>query len=104
MKKILAMVLTLMCASAVFAFDNDAVVRWKTIVGNITVSNNDAVGVSPVLAYSEASDRASRRGVLANVFAHQPKSYKHRGRHSNGWQRLREHNHVSKALSEQPLH
>ncbi len=27
-----------------FAHDNDAVVRWKTIVGNITVSNNDAVG------------------------------------------------------------
>jgi len=25
---------------------NDAVVRWKTIVGNITVSNNDAVGGS----------------------------------------------------------
>src|SRR6266852_3083094 len=48
MKKILALfvVLFVVLGSAVgaFAHDNDAVVRWKTIVGNITVSNNDAVG------------------------------------------------------------
>src|SRR5258708_35332865 len=48
MKKMLALfvVLFVVLGSAVVAFakDNDAVVRWKTIVGNITVSNNDAVG------------------------------------------------------------
>lgn len=46
MKKMLAVFLPLtLCASTVFASDVDnAVVRWKTIVGNITVSNNDAVG------------------------------------------------------------
>jgi len=45
-KKVLAVLLPLaLCASAIFAsHDDDAVVRWKTIVGNITVSNNDAVG------------------------------------------------------------
>ena len=60
---------------------------------------------SPVLAFSEASDRAYRQGVLADVFAHQPESYKVTGgHHKNGWRRLRELNHVSKALSEQPLH
>jgi len=59
---------------------------------------------SPVLVFSEASDRAYRQGVLADVFAHQPESYKVTGgHHKNGWRRLREHNHVSKALSEQPL-
>ena len=44
MKKILALFVVLCCAVGAFANDNDAVVRWKTIVGNITVSNNDAVG------------------------------------------------------------
>jgi hypothetical protein len=45
MRKVLALLLMLGSASAAaFAHDNDAVVRWKTIVGNITVSNNDAVG------------------------------------------------------------
>src|SRR5258707_1507923 len=48
MKKMLALfvVLFVVLGSAVvaFALDNGAVVRWKTIVGNITVSNNDAVG------------------------------------------------------------
>src|SRR5258708_5038283 len=48
MKKMLALfvVLFVVLGSAVVAFaqDNNAVVRWKTIVGNITVSNNDAVG------------------------------------------------------------
>src|SRR5712692_1808156 len=46
MKKMLALLAVLCSATAAFAQDheNDAVVRWKTIVGNITVSNNDAVG------------------------------------------------------------
>ncbi len=53
MRKVLALLLMLGSASAAFGFDgrdprdhptNDAVVRWETIVGNITVSNNDAVG------------------------------------------------------------
>jgi len=43
MKKMLALLAVLCSAAAAFA-QNDAVVRWKTIVGNITVSNNDAVG------------------------------------------------------------
>src|SRR5713226_6405867 len=43
MKKMLALLAVLCSATAAFA-QNDAVVRWKTIVGNITVSNNDAVG------------------------------------------------------------
>jgi len=50
MKKVLAVLLPLaLCASASFAsHDDDAIVRWKTIVGNITVSNNDAVaGINP---------------------------------------------------------
>src|ERR1700676_2579140 len=44
MKKTLALFVVLCCAVGAFANDNDAVVRWKTIVGNITVSHNDAVG------------------------------------------------------------
>src|SRR5260370_2464868 len=43
MKKMLALLAVLCSATAAFA-QNDAVVRWKTIVGNITVSNHDAVG------------------------------------------------------------
>src|SRR5882672_2089307 len=43
-KKMLALFAVLCCAVGAFAHDKDAVVRWKTIVGNITVSNNDAVG------------------------------------------------------------
>src|SRR5260370_12681170 len=43
MKKMLALLAVLCSATAAFA-QNHAVVRWKTIVGNITVSNNDAVG------------------------------------------------------------
>jgi len=39
----LALLAVLCSATTAFA-QNDAVVRWKTIVGNITVSNNDAVG------------------------------------------------------------
>jgi len=42
MKKMLAVVLTLMCASAVLAIDNDdSVVRWKSIVGVITIPGVD---------------------------------------------------------------
>jgi hypothetical protein len=42
MKKMLALVLTLSCASAVFAFDNeDSMVRWKNIVGVITIPGVD---------------------------------------------------------------
>src|SRR5271154_74339 len=42
MKKILTVVLTLMCASAVLAFDNDdSIVRWRNIVGVITAPNVD---------------------------------------------------------------
>src|SRR5882672_11077393 len=46
MKKMLALLAVLCSATAAFAqyHENDAVVRWKTIVGNIIVSNNDAVG------------------------------------------------------------
>ena len=50
MKKVLAVLLPLaLCASGTFAWDNDdSIVRWKTVVGNITVSNNDAVaGINP---------------------------------------------------------
>ena len=37
MKKILAAVLSLLCAASVFAFDNDdSIVRWRSIVGVIT--------------------------------------------------------------------
>ena len=71
MRKVLALLLMLGSASAAFGFDgndsafahnNDAVVRWKTIVGNITVSNNDAVGEStpgPLLGARSAEGLAS---------------------------------------------
>lgn len=42
MKKMLALVLTLACASSVFAFDlDDSVVRWRNIVGVITAPGID---------------------------------------------------------------
>src|SRR5712664_2041023 len=48
MKKVCAMLCLLLGASVSFAQGNPNVVRWKTIVGNITVSNNDAVaGINP---------------------------------------------------------
>jgi hypothetical protein len=62
MKKMLAVVLTLMCASSVFAFDNDDAIRWKNIVGVITSVNVDNpvgnihAGVTP---WSVRSGRAS---------------------------------------------
>jgi hypothetical protein len=62
MKKMLALFVVLCCAVGAFAQDNDdAVVRWKTIVGNITVSNNDAVGgINPgTTPWSTLGGRAS---------------------------------------------
>jgi hypothetical protein len=49
MKKACAVLFVLLLAVASYAQDHDDnVVRWKTIVGNITVSNNDAVaGINP---------------------------------------------------------
>src|ERR1700732_3747567 len=60
MKKMLALFVVLCCAVGAFAQDN-AVVRWKTIVGNITVSNNDAVGgINPgTTPWSTLGGRAS---------------------------------------------
>src|SRR5258708_5579565 len=64
MKKMLALFVVLfvvLCGAVVaFAQDNDTVVRWKTIVGNITVSNNDAVGgINPgTTPWSTLSGRA----------------------------------------------
>jgi hypothetical protein len=62
MKKMLALFVVLCCAVGAFAQDNDdAVVRWKTIVGNITVSHNDAVGgINPgTTPWSTLGGRAS---------------------------------------------
>src|SRR5260370_2473053 len=48
MKNVLAMLFLALSVSASFAQTTSNVVRWKTIVGNITVSNNDAVpGINP---------------------------------------------------------
>src|SRR5260370_18178046 len=43
MEKIVGLLAVIGSATATCG-QNDAVVRWKTIVGNISVSNNDAVG------------------------------------------------------------
>src|ERR1700731_1149635 len=61
MKKMLALLAVLCCAVGAFALDDDAVVQWKTIVGNITVSNNDAVGgINPgTTPWSTLGGRAS---------------------------------------------
>src|ERR1700736_3092151 len=61
MKKMLALFVVLCCAVGAFANDNDAVVRWQTIVGNITVSNADAVGgINPgTTPWSTLGGRAS---------------------------------------------
>jgi len=64
MKKVLAVLLPLvLCASAVFAFDNgDAVVRWKSIVGVITAQgvDNPAGNIhSGTFAWSARSGRAT---------------------------------------------
>src|SRR5260370_33422112 len=48
MKKVLAMLFLALSVSASFAQTASNVVRWKTIVCNITVSNNDSVtGINP---------------------------------------------------------
>jgi hypothetical protein len=48
MKKVCAMLCLLLGASVSFAQGNRNLVRWQNIVGNITVSNNDAVaGINP---------------------------------------------------------
>src|SRR5260221_2882905 len=59
-EKDVALLAVLCSATAAFA-QNDAVVRWKTIVGNITVSNNDAVGgINPgTTPWSTLGGRAS---------------------------------------------
>src|SRR6202047_4612353 len=44
MKNVCAMLCLLLGASVSFAQGNPNLVRWQNIVGNITVSNNDAVG------------------------------------------------------------
>src|SRR5260370_40443164 len=70
MKKMLALFSVVFCASAAFAFDHDdSIVRWKTIVGNITVSNNDAVGgINPgTTPWSTLGGRASVNLVTGNV-------------------------------------
>src|SRR5258705_8074665 len=68
MKKMLALFAVLCCAVGAFA-QNDAVVRWKTIVGNITVSNNDAVaGINPgTTPWSTLGGRASVNLVTGHV-------------------------------------
>src|SRR5258705_3939201 len=61
MKKVLAMLFLALSVSASFAQTTSNVVRWKTIVGNITVSNNDAVaGINPgTTPWSTTGGRAS---------------------------------------------
>ena len=62
MKKVCTVLFVLPLAVASFAQDHgDNVVRWKTIVGNITVSNNDAVaGINPgTTPWSTTGGRAS---------------------------------------------
>src|SRR6202162_6074076 len=62
MKKVCAVLFVLPLAVASFAQNNHGnVVRWKTIVGNITVSNNDAVaGINPgTTPWSTTGGRAS---------------------------------------------
>src|SRR6266436_2713681 len=67
MKKMLALFAVLCCATAAFADDAD--VRWKTIVGNISVSNNDAVGgINPgTTPWSTLGGRASDNLVTGHV-------------------------------------
>lgn len=44
MKKMIGVVLTLLCASMAFAYDNDdSIVRWKNIVGVITAPGVDSL-------------------------------------------------------------
>lgn len=64
MKRMLAVVLTLMCASAAFAFDyDDSIVRWKNIVGVIT-----SVGVdNPVAGIHAGATPWSVRSGRARI-------------------------------------
>jgi hypothetical protein len=62
MKTVCAVLFVLLLAVASFAQDHHHnVVHWKTIVGNITVSNNDAVaGINPgTTPWSTTGGRAS---------------------------------------------
>ena len=61
MKKVCAMLCLLLGASVSFAQGNPNLVRWQNIVGNITVSNNDAVaGINPgTTPWSTTGGRAS---------------------------------------------
>src|ERR1700731_635004 len=61
MKKVCAMLCLLLGASVSFAQGNLNLVRWQNIVGNITVSNNDAVaGINPgTTPWSTTGGRAS---------------------------------------------
>ena len=64
MKKLLPVLLTLLCASAVFAWDNDdSIVRWKNVVGVIT-----SVGVdNPVAGLHAGATPWSVRSGRASV-------------------------------------
>ena len=62
MKKVCAMLCLLLGASVSFAQGNPNLVRWQNIVGNITVSNNDAVAgitLGPLLGARSAEGLAS---------------------------------------------
>jgi len=71
MKKILAAVLSLLCAASVFAFDNDdSIVRWRGIVGVITAPavDNPVGGIHGGAGpWSVRSGRASVALVAGNA-------------------------------------
>ena len=71
MKKTLAAVLTLLCATSVFAFDNDdSIVRWKSVVGVITAPavDNPVGGIHGGAGpWSVRSGRASVDLVAGNA-------------------------------------
>ena len=72
MKKILAAVLSLLCAASVFAFDSDdSIVRWRSIVGVITAPavDNPVGGIHGGAGpWSVHSGRASVDLVAGNAF------------------------------------
>jgi hypothetical protein len=64
MKKTLGVMLALLCAPSVFAFDNDdSIVRWKSIVGVITAQAVD----NPVGSIDGGAGRWSVRSGRASV-------------------------------------
>jgi len=65
----LTLSLVVIAGSAFAQNNNNTVVRWKTIVGNITVSNNDAVaGINPgTTPWSTTGGRASVNLSTGNV-------------------------------------